>query len=105
MEIAKIGAAQAYGAEMSKALGAEAKQAASSSQVGRTDEVTFSDLLAQVTQADATAQRAAEDYAAGQNQNVHETMLAMKKADITFSLLVTVRNKMLEAYQTVMRMS
>jgi len=66
---------------------------------------TFSDLLRQAIETDTTAKEAAETYAAGTTQNLHETMIALEKADITLSLLVTVRNKVLEAYHTVMRMT
>jgi len=65
---------------------------------------TFADLLRQVLATDASAQQAAEGYATGASQNLHETMLAIEKADITFSLLVNVRNKLLDAYREVMRM-
>ncbi|MCC6748482.1 MAG: flagellar hook-basal body complex protein FliE [Deltaproteobacteria bacterium] len=65
---------------------------------------TFADLLKQVAATDATANQATQGYANGQHQNLHETMLALEKADISFSLLVSVRNKLLEAYREVMRM-
>ena len=37
-------------------------------------------------------------------ENIHETMLALSHADLSFKLMVQVRNKALEAYQEVMRM-
>ena len=37
-------------------------------------------------------------------KNIHETMLAVGKADLAFRLTMQVRNKMVEAYQEVMRM-
>jgi flagellar hook-basal body complex protein FliE len=37
--------------------------------------------------------------------NLHETALALEKADIGLKLLTKVRNKVVEAYQEVMRMS
>lgn len=36
---------------------------------------------------------------------LHETLLAVEKADISFRLLMQVRNKVLEAYKEVMRMN
>ena len=66
---------------------------------------SFGGLLAEAIQRDTEAQRAADLYAAGQTQDVHSTMIAMEKADITLSLLVNVRNKILDAYREVMRMS
>ena len=46
----------------------------------------------------------ATDLASGKSQNIHETMLAATQAELSFNLMVQVRNKVLEAYQEVMRM-
>jgi flagellar hook-basal body complex protein FliE len=35
---------------------------------------------------------------------VHETMIALQKADVSMRLLLTVRNKVLEAYREIMHM-
>jgi flagellar hook-basal body complex protein FliE len=37
--------------------------------------------------------------------NLHETALALEKADISMRLLTKVKNKLVDAYQEVMRMS
>jgi flagellar hook-basal body complex protein FliE len=37
--------------------------------------------------------------------DVHEAMLALQKADTMFQLTVQIRNKLVQAYQDVMRMS
>ena len=49
----------------------------------------------------ATAQ---EELATGRNGNIHETMIAMSKADVSFRMVMQVRNKIISAYQEVMRM-
>lgn len=36
--------------------------------------------------------------------DVHQTMIAMQKADMSMRLLLTVRNKVLDAYREIMRM-
>jgi len=36
--------------------------------------------------------------------SIHEAMIALEKADISFRAMMQVRNRMLEAYQEVMRM-
>jgi flagellar hook-basal body complex protein FliE len=46
----------------------------------------------------------AEKVALGQG-NLHEAALALEKADVSMRLLTKVRNKVVEAYQEVMRMS
>ena len=58
------------------------------------------DTNAQQVQADAAVQR----LAIGESDNIHETMLALTKADLSFRVFMEVRNKVLEAYQEVMRM-
>lgn len=37
--------------------------------------------------------------------NLHETALALEKADVALKVLTRVRNKVVEAYQEVMRMN
>lgn len=45
-----------------------------------------------------------QDLAAGRQDNLHHVMLSLEEAKLSFQLLVQVRNKMLEAYQDLMRM-
>lgn len=49
----------------------------------------------------ATAQ---QELATGRNGNIHETLIAMSKADVSFRMVMQVRNKIISAYQEVMRM-
>lgn len=51
------------------------------------------------------AHSAMEDLATGRSSNLHETMIAIQKAEISFKMLMQVRNKIINAYQEVMRMS
>jgi flagellar hook-basal body complex protein FliE len=44
------------------------------------------------------------EFAVGRRHDLHEVMIATEKAGISFRLLVQIRNKLLEAYQEVMRM-
>jgi len=44
------------------------------------------------------------ELAAGNLDNVHRVVTELGKAEITFSYLMEVRNKMIEAYKEVMRM-
>ena len=45
-----------------------------------------------------------QELATGKTQNIHETMITAEKADIALRLMVQVRNKMIEAYQEIMKM-
>ena len=40
----------------------------------------------------------------GESKNIHEVMIALEKANISFRFLNQVRNKAIEAYQEVFRM-
>ncbi len=64
----------------------------------------LSSAIASVDRLHVQADRQAEAIALG-GGNLHETALALEKADIAMHLMVKVRNKLVEAYQDVMRMS
>ncbi len=68
----------------------------------------FEDLLKKEIQAvDKTQKQANQkllDLATGKNPDLAEVSLSLSKADLSFRLLLQVRNKLLEAYQEVMRM-
>jgi len=40
----------------------------------------------------------------GESTNLHQAMISMQEASVAFSLMVEVRNKMVESYQELMRM-
>ena len=69
----------------------------------------FSDYLAaqihQVNDVNKEADTAVANMVTGRSGNLHETMLALDKADVSFRMLTKVRNKVVEAYHEVMRMS
>lgn len=50
------------------------------------------------------AGRLEDSVASGENVNIHQAVIAGEKAGLSFRLLMQVRNKMVEAYQEVMRM-
>jgi len=50
------------------------------------------------------ADAAVRAFALGQAPSVHDTMIAMEKADLSLRLTTKVRNKVVEAYQEIMRM-
>ncbi len=62
------------------------------------------DFVADVNKGSKLSDKMATDLATGKNKNIHETMIQMQKADLNFRMMVQVRNKVLEAYQEVMRM-
>lgn len=50
------------------------------------------------------AGRLEEAVANGEDVSIHQAVIAGEKAGLSFNLLMQVRNKMVEAYQEVMRM-
>ena len=60
--------------------------------------------LDEVNELRADADAAVQDFAAGRQRDIHQTMIALEKADVAFQLLMQVRNKIISAYETIMRM-
>ena len=59
----------------------------------------------QVNQTQQKAEGMAANFAAGEgNANLHEVMISLQKANISFQEMVQVRNKLVSAYQDVMNM-
>lgn len=46
----------------------------------------------------------AAGLASGQHSNIHETMIAMEKAGISFHLMTKVQSKVVDAYKEIMRL-
>ena len=61
--------------------------------------------IEQVNQTQQQADTMAANFAAGNNtENLHEVMLSLQKANISFQEMVQVRNKLVSAYHDVMNM-
>ena len=84
----------------SKANGTEAGDAATESNFF----AMLKDGLKDVNSTVKESEKASVDMAAGKSVNLHETMLAVTKAELALNLTVQMRNKIVEAYQEVMRM-
>ncbi len=68
----------------------------------------FGNLLGQMVN-DVSAKGAASSEAvngllSGKDVSLHQTMIAVEEASVSFQLMVEVRNKLLESYQELMRM-
>jgi len=50
------------------------------------------------------ADQAITNVQLGRSGSIHEAMIALEKADLSFRAMMQVRNKILEAYQEVMMM-
>ncbi len=69
---------------------------------------TFSSLLKkavnEVNHAQVQSDIMTEKLANGENVQLHDVMIASQKASIMFETALQVRNKVVEAYQSIMRM-
>jgi flagellar hook-basal body complex protein FliE len=69
---------------------------------------SFSSMLGKmVAEVDAQQNTASQSVAAlqgGQNVPLHQAVVAMEEANVSFQLMVEVRNRMMDAYQEIMRM-
>ena len=65
---------------------------------------TLKDAIDKVNELQIKADKAAQDLATGRTDNIAEVMIAAEKADIALRLMMQVRNKMIDAYQEIMKM-
>ena len=69
---------------------------------------SFTETLVQaVGKVDALQKEAGKSMkglAGGDDVSMHHAMIAMEKADLSFRLLLQMRNKVMNAYQQIMRM-
>jgi flagellar hook-basal body complex protein FliE len=69
----------------------------------------FSAKLDQAVETVSKTQNRADDklqaLASGEDVDIHNTMIALQEADIALRTMVSVRDKVVEAYQTVMNMT
>lgn len=89
--------AEARGSDLVPAEGAAARRSGPS----------FSDALEAAVRGADRLQHEADDavrrFAAGDVEDVHQVMLSLDRADLSFRMTLEVRNKLVEAYQEVMR--
>ncbi len=71
---------------------------------GKSFSENLTETLGKVNNLQLSADKSIEDLATGKTQSIHETMLSLSKADISFRLTMQIRNKIVEAYQDIMRM-
>lgn len=73
-----------------------------------TSSVSFGDMLNEalnkINNLQLQSANLTQDFAAGRTDNIHEVMIAAEKADITLQFAMQIRNKILDAYNEIMRM-
>lgn len=86
----------------------QAKSANQESDSQKGQVISFGDYLKNalnnVNQLQLDSQQIGVDFAAGKTDNIHEVMIAGEKADIALQLTMQIRNKVVDAYNEIMRM-
>lgn len=65
---------------------------------------TLDGVMNQVEGMQSDAQTKVQELLQGNGQDIHSAMIAVQKADLSFQLMMQVRNKIIQAYQTVSQM-
>jgi flagellar hook-basal body complex protein FliE len=93
---------QGYSIPSARSIG-QAAGAAPSVKSGASFKDSVQGFLSKVNDMQLTARNKAERFAAGEEINLHEVMIAQEQASLAFQMTQQFRNKILEAYQEVMR--
>jgi flagellar hook-basal body complex protein FliE len=72
--------------------------------VGATFENLLGNMVQEVNAKQTAAGEAVKGLMSGQNVSLHQAVIAMEEASVSFQFMVEVRNKLLESYQELMRM-
>jgi flagellar hook-basal body complex protein FliE len=69
---------------------------------------SFSDVLkdsiSKVAELEKEANQQTEQLTKMESQDIHNTLIAVEKADLSFQLMMQIRNKIINAYEEIMRM-
>ena len=76
------------------------KQVVDSGSINR----TFEKLLQDVNQQQFNAEAKKVELLVTENKDIHGTMIALEKAELSMRLMLQIRNKLVSAYEEVMRM-
>lgn len=85
-------------------FGIETPGVGGASESGKTFGEFLQDSIGKVNALQQDANVSMEKLASGESQNLHETLLAVEKADIAFRTMNQVRTKVLDAYREIMKM-
>jgi flagellar hook-basal body complex protein FliE len=81
------------------------KDGASANEDGGSFAKTLTGAIEKVNQMKIEADQSVQGLAEGKNVDIHQTMISMEKASVSLQLLMQTRNKIIDAYKEMMRMS
>ena len=65
---------------------------------------TLKDSLNEVNRLQIESNKAINEFSLDQNKDIHEVMINWEKADLSLRLMMKIREKVLNAYEEIMRM-
>lgn len=71
---------------------------------GASFENMLGDFVGEVNARQTAANDAISGLMSGKNVSLHQAMISMEEASVSFQMMVEVRNKLLDSYQELMRM-
>jgi flagellar hook-basal body complex protein FliE len=71
---------------------------------GASFENAIRNALQEVSAVQNEAEKAIQDFAKGEVNDIHTVVIAMQKADMSMQTLLQVRNRLITAYEEIMRM-
>jgi len=72
---------------------------------GQSFSSALQNAIKEVNDNEVKADNSIRDFVTGKETNLHNTLISLEKADISFKLMMQVRGKLMEAYQQIMRTS
>jgi flagellar hook-basal body complex protein FliE len=79
-------------------------QPASGAREGGGFRAVFEGAIRQVENTRHQGAQAVEKFLSGEGEELHTTVMATQRAELAFELFLQVRNKVVQAYQEIMRM-
>ena len=64
----------------------------------------FADMFSEVNKLQLQANAKMEEFATSPGKDIHGTMIALQKADVSLRLMLQIRSKLTSAYQELTRM-
>jgi len=64
----------------------------------------FINMISDTNNLQSEAAELAQKFATGEITDIHDVMIAAEKAGVAFEMVLEIRNKLVEAYQEMMRM-
>jgi flagellar hook-basal body complex protein FliE len=81
-----------------------AAQPVTGAQPGGSFQNLLGDFVGEVNSKQVAAGDAVAGLMSGKNVSLHQAMISMEEASVSFQMMVEVRNKLLDSYQELMRM-